>query len=111
MRSDGRDKGRSGESLRKDDGKHGDKHLKVERLTKDREELLAFYSVSCGALGAHPTSNPVESAFSTIRLRRRRPGCGSRATTLAMVFKLAQSAEKRWIKLRGYELLGEVITE
>ncbi|TDY54544.1 hypothetical protein C8D99_12722, partial [Aminivibrio pyruvatiphilus] len=36
--------------------------------------------------------------------------CGSRATTLAMVFKLAQSAEKRWRKLKGYELLGEVIT-
>jgi len=27
-----------------------------------------------------------------------------------MVFKPAQSAEKRWRKLKGYELPGEVIT-
>lgn len=26
-----------------------------------------------------------------------------------MVFKLGQSAEKRWHKLRGFKLLGEVI--
>ena len=35
--------------------------------------------------------------------------CGSRETTLSMVFKLAQSAEKRWRKLKGYKLLGDVV--
>ena len=92
--------------------KYGDKYPKaIECLTKDREELLAFYSFPAVHWVHIRTSNPVESAFSTIRLRTAKTrNCGSRATTLAMVFKLAQSAEKRWIKLRGYELLGEVIT-
>ena len=65
----------------------------------------------CGALGAYiRTSNPVESAFSSIRLRTAKTrNCGSRETTLSMVFKLAQSAEKRWRKLKGYKLLGDVV--
>nr|WP_221901378.1 hypothetical protein [Bathymodiolus platifrons methanotrophic gill symbiont] len=32
----------------------------------------------------------------------------SRTTLLAMVFKLAQSAENRWNKLRGFKLLADV---
>ncbi len=32
----------------------------------------------------------------------------SRETTLSMIFKLAQSAEKRWQRINGYKLLGEV---
>jgi hypothetical protein len=27
-----------------------------------------------------------------------------------MIFKLAQSAERRWKRLKGHKLLGEVIT-
>ena len=92
--------------------KYEDKYPKaIECLTKDREELLAFYSFPAAHWVHIRTGNPVESAFSTIRLRTAKTRkCGSRATTLAMVFKLAQSAEKRWRRLRGYELLGEVIT-
>jgi|GEM_PF-3063751 len=30
--------------------------------------------------------------------------CGSRDTTLAMVYKLMQSAEKRWRKISGFNL-------
>ncbi|NLB83164.1 MAG: IS256 family transposase [Synergistaceae bacterium] len=92
--------------------KYEDKYPKaMECLTKDREELLAFYSFPAAHWVHIRTSNPVESAFSTIRLRTAKTrNCGSRSTTLAMVFKLAQSAEKRWRRLRGYELLGEVIT-
>ena len=29
---------------------------------------------------------------------------------LSMVFKLTQSAQKRWRKVNGYALLGEIIT-
>lgn len=36
-------------------------------------------------------------------------GCVSRATLLGLTFKLAMSAEKSWRKLRGLELLGELI--
>ena len=92
--------------------KYGAKYPKaIECLNKDREELLAFYSFPAAHWVHIRTSNPVESTFSTIRLRTAKTrNCGSRATTLAMVFKLAQSAEKRWRKLKGYELLGEVIS-
>jgi len=34
---------------------------------------------------------------------------GSRAACLAMVFKLAQSAEKRWRRLNGHQLIPDVI--
>lgn len=56
------------------------------------------------------TTNPIESAFATVRLRAKKSrGCGSRDTTLAMVFKLLQSAEKRWKKIKGFKQLGLVV--
>ena len=36
-------------------------------------------------------------------------GSGSAAACLSMVFKLAQAAERKWRKLNGYALLGDVI--
>jgi transposase-like protein len=83
----------------------------MECLKKDRAELLAFYSFPAEHWLHIRTSNPIESAFSSIRLRTAKTrNCGSRETTLSMIFKLAQSAEKRWRKLQGHRLLGEVIT-
>ena len=56
------------------------------------------------------TTNPIESTFATVRLRTAKTrGCLSRQTMLTMVFKLCQSAEKGWRRLRGYKLLGEVV--
>ncbi len=82
----------------------------MECLKKDREELLTFYDFPAEHWIHIRTSNPIESAFSSIRLRTAKMrGCGSRTTTLTMVFKLAQSAEKRWRRLRGYRQLGEII--
>jgi transposase-like protein len=83
----------------------------MECLRKDRAELLEFYSFPAEHWIHIRTSNPIESAFSSIRLRTSKTrNCGSRETTLSMIFKLAQSAEKRWRKLQGHKLLGEVIT-
>jgi transposase-like protein len=83
----------------------------MECLRKDRAELLSFYDFPAEHWTHIRTSNPVESMFSTIRLRTAKTrNCGSRETVLAMIFKLAQSAEKRWRRLRGHALLGEVIT-
>ena len=48
------------------------------------------------------TTNPIESTFATIRLRHRKTkGNGTRRASLAMMFKLAQSAQKRWRRLNG----------
>lgn len=56
------------------------------------------------------TTNPIESMFATVRLRHRRTkGSGTRAACLAMVFKLAQTAEKKWRRLNGSLLLRDLI--
>ncbi|MBA3311763.1 MAG: hypothetical protein H0T47_00525 [Planctomycetaceae bacterium] len=56
------------------------------------------------------TTNPIESTFSTIRLRHRRTkGSGTRRTSLAMLFKLAQAAQKRWRRLNGHQQLTHLI--
>lgn len=82
----------------------------VECLEKDRDELLAFYDFPAEHWIHIRTTNPIESAFATVRLRTKKTkGCGTREATLTMVFKLAQSASKRWNKLRGSALLADVI--
>lgn len=88
------------------------KHLRaVECLVKDQEELLAFYDFPAEHWVHLRTTNPIESLFSTIRLRTKRTkGHGSVRAALAMAFKLAQCAEKRWKKLRGSQLLADVIS-
>jgi transposase-like protein len=48
------------------------------------------------------TSNPIESTFSTVRLRTRvTKGPGSKAAGLAMAFKLLASAQERWRAVNG----------
>ena len=88
-----------------------DKYPKAtECLRKDREDLLAFYDFPAVHWIHIRTTNPIESTFSTVRLRTAKTrNCGSRETTLAMVFKLIQSAEKRWKRIKGFDLIGEVI--
>jgi len=52
----------------------------------------------------------IESTFATVRLRTAKTRvCVSRATMLAMVYKLGQSAQKRWQRIRGYRRLPEVV--
>jgi len=82
----------------------------VECLVKDRDVLLTFYDFPAEHWVHLRTTNPIESTFATVRLRTKRTkGCGSRTACLTMVFKLAQSAEKRWRRLNGKELIPEVI--
>jgi transposase-like protein len=75
-----------------------------ECLKKDRTELLAFYDFPAEHWRHLRTTNPIESVFATIRLRHRRTkGSGSRRTSLVMMFKLAESASKKWRRLNGHE--------
>lgn len=85
--------------------KYGAKyHAACEILRKDRDELLTFYDFPAEHWKHLRTTNPIESAFATIRLRHRRTkGSGTRRTSLAMMFKLGQSAQKHWRRLNGYE--------
>lgn len=82
----------------------------TECLAKDREELLAFYDFPAEHWKHLRTTNPIESTFATIRLRHRRTkGSGSRLASLTMMFKLAESAARRWRLLDGHQLLPDVI--
>ena len=81
-----------------------------ECLSKDRTELLTFYDFPAEHWKHLRTTNPIESTFATVRLRHRRTkGSGSRMACLTMVFKLMQSAAKRWRLLNGSQLLDDVI--
>ena len=82
----------------------------AECLAHDREVLLAFYDFPAEHWGHIRTTNPIESTFATVRLRTNKTrGCLSRTTMLAMVFKLWQSAAKRWHRLRAAHYLPEVM--
>ena len=79
-------------------------------LSKDRDALLAFYNFPAEHWGHLRTTNPIESTFATIRLRHRRTkGSGSRKASLTMMFKLAQSASRRWRRLNGHHQLALVL--
>lgn len=79
-------------------------------LEKDREELLAFYHFPAETWQHIRTTNPIESVFATVRLRTdKMKNCGSRVTTLTMAFKLIETAQKTWHKLRGHKHLVDVI--
>ncbi len=79
-------------------------------LRKDREVLLTFYDFPAEHWIHLRTTNPIESTFATVRLRTKRTkGCGTRTACLTMVFKLMQSAQKRWRTLNGSERIPDVI--
>lgn len=82
----------------------------VECLSKDRDVLLAFYDFPAEHWVHIRTTNPIESTFATVRLRTDKTrGCVSQDSILSLVFKLVQSAQKRWLRIRGFQRLGEVI--
>jgi len=88
-----------------------DKYPKAtDCLKKDKEDLFNFYDFPAAHWIHIRTTNPIESTFATVRLRTKRTkGCGSRAATLSMVFKLALEASKTWKRLKGYKLILQVL--
>src|SRR5262249_9221555 len=82
----------------------------VECLIKDREALLAFYEFPAEHWKHLRTTNVSESAFATVRHRPvRAKGSLSNKTALAMIFKLAEAAEKSWRRLDGHNQLLKII--
>ena len=94
-------------------GGYEDKYPKAAQcLRKDRETLLTFYDFPARHWSHIRTTNPIESTFSTIRLRTSKTRNNlSRDTMLSLVYKLAQAAEKRWLKLKGSELLKDMVQD
>ena len=81
----------------------------VDCMRKHRERLLEFYNYPAEHWQSIRSTNVIESVFATVRLRTyRTKGCGSRIATLTMVFKLIQSAQKRWNKIRFAQKIKQV---
>lgn len=82
----------------------------TECLAKDRTELLVFYDFPAEHWMHLRTTNVIESVFATVRLRTEKTkGSGTRVACLTMVFKLMESASRRWRSLNGSPLLAEVL--
>jgi putative transposase len=81
----------------------------VAKITDDAEELLCFLDYPAEHWGHLKTSNPIESTFSSVRLRTRvTKGPGSKAAGLAMAFKLLEAAQDRWRAVNGPHLVALV---
>jgi putative transposase len=81
----------------------------VKKITDETDELLAFYDFPAEHWVHLRTTNPIESTFSTVKLRTKvTRGAGSPAAALAMVFKLVESAQERWRAITGAHLVALV---
>ena len=79
-------------------------------LSKDRDVLLTFYDFPAEHWLHIRTTNPIESVFATVRLRHSKTkGNGTRTACLTMVFKLMESASKKWRALNKSSLIQEMI--
>ena len=83
----------------------------VDCLLKDRDTLLTFFDCPAEHWTHLRTSNPIESAFATVRHRTvRMKGALSQDTARLMVFKLVMAAAKSWRRLQGQNQLPKVVS-
>ena len=76
------------------------------KITGDLDVLLAFYDFPFDHWIHLRTTNPIESTFSTVRLRTKvTRGAGSRKAGLAMAYKLLDAAQHRWRRINGHQLV------
>jgi len=89
------------------EAEYGAKYPKaVASLRRDQDKLVAFYDFPAEHWKDIRTTTPIESAFSTGRLRQRvTKGPGSRNRGLMTAYKLLRMARERWRRLDRAELL------
>jgi transposase-like protein len=99
------------EQVRSFEREYGDRYPKaVASLVKDKEKLLTFYNFPAAHWQTIRSTNVIESAFATVKLRQRiTKGAGTRTRGLTMAFKLLEMAEKRWRRIRSPKLVQEVL--
>lgn len=100
------DKDHALEAAKRFDAEFRDRWPKAaHKVSNDLDQLLAFYDYPAQHWQHLKTSNPIESTFSTVRLRTKvTKGPGSRAAGLAMAFKLLEAAQDRWRAINGAHL-------
>jgi putative transposase len=103
-----KDAGRALEVFREE---YGAKYPKaLAKLDRDWKPLTAFYDYPAEHWRHLRTTNPIESSFATVRLRTRvTKGAGSKTAALAMAYKLLESAQERWRRFNGHELVTDVL--
>jgi putative transposase len=78
----------------------------TKKITGQLDVLLAFFDFPLEHWIHLRTTNPIESTFSTVRLRTKvTRGAGSRRAGLAMAYKLLDAAQARWRRINGHELV------
>lgn len=81
----------------------------VETLEKDRNVLLTFFDFPAPHWVHLRTTNPIESTFSTVKLRTRvTRGAGSRNTALSMAYKLMTTASLHYRSVVQSDLVAKV---
>ncbi len=90
---------------------YGAKYPKaLAKLDRDWTQLTAVYDYPAEHWRHLRTTNPIESSFATVRLRTRvTKGAGSETAALAMAYKLLESAQERWRRFNGHELVADVL--
>jgi transposase-like protein len=88
-----------------------DKYPKMTTcLTKNWEELMTFYSMPAASWMSLRTTNPIESSFSSVKLRMKtQRGSGSENAASAMAFKLLKECEKKWKSIKGYKEITNLL--
>jgi transposase-like protein len=82
----------------------------LAKLDRDWAQLTAFYDYPAEHWRHLRTTNPIESAFATVRLRTRvTKGAGSKTAALAMAYKLLATAQERWRRFNGHHLVADVL--
>lgn len=104
------DRDHAEKAIRDFESAYGAKWAKaVKKVTGEIDELLAFYDFPAEHWVHLRTTNPIESTFSTVKLRTKvTRGADSAAAALAMVFKLAESAQARWRAITAPHLVALV---
>lgn len=78
----------------------------VAKVIDELDVLLTFYDFPEPHWKHLRTTNPIESTFSTVRLRTRvTKGAGNRQAAVAMAYKLLDAAQDRWRRIRAPELV------
>ncbi|MET7906645.1 IS256 family transposase [Streptomyces sp. NPDC005355] len=104
------DRGHAEQAVKEFERAYGVKWPKATaKVTGEVDELLAFYDFPAQHWVHLRTTNPIESTFSSVKLRTKvTRGAGSPAAALAMVFKLVESAQERWRAITAPHLVALV---
>jgi len=82
----------------------------VDCLLKTKEETMTFFDFPAEHWRHIRSTNPIESAFATVRLRTYKTrGCCSRESLLSLVFKIVQTAQKKWQRIHCHNIIPLVL--